>query len=542
MSDFKTAYPDTLDLDPHKRVRYSHGLVLGVDEFVQEELYLLERHRLHNRALHGYGTVCGLRLDTRGTGAEVELVVGPGVAVDAQGREVRVPEGQCARLGDWLLRHHDEVVALLGSPPAASPAQLALQLVLCYAECATDNVPVPSGPCQSLDRTMVPSRVADDFRLELRTDPGLPEQVEEHAVRDLVALLNAIPVVDAPGGIGEEELLDYVRGLLPTGSPPVVSPPVPAGHMHPADAAELLRAAFRVWVTDVRPALLGGGRNCAGGPPAEDCILLARVEFPVEDTEAGLRLAGTVHFDESERPYLLHTRLLQEYLRSCCAAGAGSGGGGGGGGAVMHLAGAETATGAKTFAAPVLLAGAGRVRRRIDLPAGAAVTTYTASTRLVTFRSVPAVRYSGSGGPNDYQGTAVFDLPLPDDVDPGEPMRVRLFWFFDVAPPSGSPPVPPAPSFDYRWELRNHYFAPGAHLPQTLAADPPALLGGTVPLAAEFNLLVTDFAALPTPPTSAGVVAALHVKVDRFDPPNARLFLVKAEVDYLANRLGRAPA
>lgn len=314
MTDFKPAYPDTVNLDPHKRVYYSHGLVLGVDEFLQEETYLLARDRTHNRGLHGYGTVCGLRVDTRDDGGQPEILVGPGMAVNPAGREVRVPEAQCARLDDWLLRHHDEVVALLGSPPGASPAQLGLNLVLCYAECPTDEVPVPSGPCQSLDRTMVPSRIADEFRLELLTDLGSPEQIEDGAVRDLVALLDAIPVSDTSGAMTEADMAELIRGLIPGGSPPVVSPPSPAGHMRPVDVPGLMRVAFRVWVTDVRPGLLGAQRNCAGGPPLEDCILLARVEFPVEDTDAGLRVGGAVSFDESERPYLLHSRLLQEYL------------------------------------------------------------------------------------------------------------------------------------------------------------------------------------------------------------------------------------
>ena len=47
--------PPSTGLDPDKRVKYSLGLVLGVDEFEQEQHYLLGRGRQHNRALHGYG-------------------------------------------------------------------------------------------------------------------------------------------------------------------------------------------------------------------------------------------------------------------------------------------------------------------------------------------------------------------------------------------------------------------------------------------------------------------------------------------------------
>ena len=45
MSDFVTDYPDSITLDPHKRPFYTHGLVLGVDEFRQQELYHLEKQQ-----------------------------------------------------------------------------------------------------------------------------------------------------------------------------------------------------------------------------------------------------------------------------------------------------------------------------------------------------------------------------------------------------------------------------------------------------------------------------------------------------------------
>ena len=63
MSCISTSCQQSLTLDPHKRVCYSQGLVLGVDEFVQEELYFLEQHRRHARGLHGY---CACRLLSRG--------------------------------------------------------------------------------------------------------------------------------------------------------------------------------------------------------------------------------------------------------------------------------------------------------------------------------------------------------------------------------------------------------------------------------------------------------------------------------------------
>ncbi|MGT2476686.1 hypothetical protein [Paraburkholderia terrae] len=43
-----------------RRLNYFFGQMLGVDDFRSEQNYFREKHKLHNRCLHGYGTVCGL--------------------------------------------------------------------------------------------------------------------------------------------------------------------------------------------------------------------------------------------------------------------------------------------------------------------------------------------------------------------------------------------------------------------------------------------------------------------------------------------------
>jgi hypothetical protein len=313
MSDFTTAY-DAINLDPYKRVHYAHGLVLGVEDFVQEELYLLTRDRLHNRALHGYGTVCGLRVEPRRSDTgETQVLVRAGIALDPQGREIRVPRDQCAGINSWLAAHGDD----LSGSPVVSP--VSLYLVLCYRECATDDVPVPGGACRSLEDSRVASRIADDFELSLTTDA--PAQIEEDAVRAFGDLLRTIVISDAPGSfLTRDELVELVRGLG-GGSPAFLSPGSPTLYrLHPEDAADFLEAAFRVWVTEVRPHLLPEGQSCASGPPADACVLLARLELDVVESGGTLRLADddswSLLIDETSRPYLLHTRLLQEWLRN----------------------------------------------------------------------------------------------------------------------------------------------------------------------------------------------------------------------------------
>jgi len=289
MSDPIAVGGDSAVLDPRKRVRYTTGLVLGVDELTQEQHYFLSQHRGHQRALHGYGTVRGLGVHLRDAGAGPEVVVEPGTAVVPSGATVRVATAQCARLDEWLARHREEVAA----------GGVTLFVVLAYRECATDPVPIPGGACRTQEESSAAARVAEDFDLSLRLTA--PAAAEEEAVRRFGTFLGRL-IVDPGGdgqGIDREVLLSLVRGLA------AEPPPSGAGDqllLPPAEAAALLRAVHRVWVTEVRPAESALGE-----------VLLARLDFEAAaDGKGSLAVAGPVTVDEDERPVLLPTRLLQE--------------------------------------------------------------------------------------------------------------------------------------------------------------------------------------------------------------------------------------
>ena len=336
MSDFQTTILEPGTLDPGKRVNYLTGLVLGVDELRQEQTYFIERDRLHQRALHGYGTVHGLRVtvppvvDVLGP----EVRVSPGMAVDPHGQHVCVGQVQCARVNAWLNTHRDEIVERIGGSP---PGALSIYLVLCYRECETDNVPLPGGPCRSQDDTMAASRLADGFELLFALDapapaspvedpwvtggsgyvlPTRPPHGEEAGVRAFGALLAQFEVSDGPGPfVTDDDVVALVRGLLPPGGDG--APPGP-WLLAADEAAHLLRTAFRIWITEVRPTLLGGGR-CGTAPPGDDCVLLAELRFEIVEDAAGLRvrtegLAEPIEVVEDARPLLYASRLLQELL------------------------------------------------------------------------------------------------------------------------------------------------------------------------------------------------------------------------------------
>jgi competence ComEA-like helix-hairpin-helix protein len=339
MSDFHMTLLEPTGLPADKRVRYLTGLVLGVDELRQEQTYFIERDRLHQRALHGYGTVNGLRVtvppavDVNGP----EVRVTPGLAVDPSGQHICVPDVQCARLDAWLETHRDDVLERVGD----LPAPMSLYVVLCYLECETDDVPMPGGPCRSGDDTRAASRIADSFRLQLTLDrpaeasppadpwlfdparPGLPERpphLEEAAVREFGQLLAGLEIAHSGGPyLDEDGLIELVRSLPPheDEDDAPASPPAGPFQLDPEEAPQLLRAAFRVWITEKRPLILGADR-CAAPPDGDDCVLLAELRFEVEEVGGLLRVTaaglGDVAVIEADRPLVYSTRLLQEML------------------------------------------------------------------------------------------------------------------------------------------------------------------------------------------------------------------------------------
>jgi hypothetical protein len=307
MSDFRTVALNQKALDPSKRVNYSMGLVLGVDEFEQEQYYILERDRLHNRSLHGYGTVCGLQV--RYQDGEVQVL--PGLAVDSRGQHICVPGMRCADLNTWLGNHENEIQDAFGSTPGALP----LYVTLCYRECKTNSVPVPGEPCRTQADSMVASRIQDDFELKLSLKA--PKQTQEELVDRFGDLLARIEIRDnASAYLTAAQMEALVLNLAdevsstPTGSFPGDT----TLFLRPEEARVLIELAFRTWVTRVRHAI-----SDAGCCPAVDdeCLLLARLDVEVQVDSQGIVVDGgdeAVGIDESERPHLLHTRLLQEWL------------------------------------------------------------------------------------------------------------------------------------------------------------------------------------------------------------------------------------
>jgi hypothetical protein len=333
--------PSAAAPDPTKHVSYQLGMVLGVDDLTQEFSYHAERLRWTTRDLLGYGTAWGLRVSTRDDGPPrgPEVVVSSGVAVSPRGQLIRVAPTQCASLNDWMAARTDDIVKR--SLPTGSPNvfDLPLYVVASYRECLTDPVPIAGEPCRSETDSTAPSRVTDDFLLQLSFDP--PPQQEEDAVREFVQWLRAHILVtnSATASLTVAQFLDAIRATAAAAAEPIASPPPgPApvlGETSPptllavpaSQLPDYLRAVLRLWVTELRPlwrpSWLGDKSGCAGGVLAAtdqgNQVLLAALTVPIVPPGLGasgftVTSAADVVISEDARPFLLQTRLLQELL------------------------------------------------------------------------------------------------------------------------------------------------------------------------------------------------------------------------------------
>lgn len=90
------------DCSSGSRNRYFTGKRLTPDVFRVEQQYLVERRRLINRAVHGWGVVYGYAVALADDGARSGLAVGAGLAFDRMGRELVQTAQTIVSLDDML--------------------------------------------------------------------------------------------------------------------------------------------------------------------------------------------------------------------------------------------------------------------------------------------------------------------------------------------------------------------------------------------------------------------------------------------------------
>lgn len=156
-----------------ERSRYFAGLLVTADDLTQDQIYVREKLRRHNRMLHGWGVVCGARV-RKGQG-DCEIVIEAGYILDPCGNEIVIPSdvtvdvckedlngnaaGPCGEVFDpWCSDVRMD----------RNPGQT-LYVAVCYDECQTRPVRVMAKACGCDATECEYSRIRDSFKIKVLT-------------------------------------------------------------------------------------------------------------------------------------------------------------------------------------------------------------------------------------------------------------------------------------------------------------------------------------------------------------------------------------
>src|SRR5262249_45118171 len=135
------------DIAQMARNNYFTGKLLVERDFTDEQRYFLGKLRRHDQRLHGWGVVCGLKVEPHPNPAcrDRFVVIKPGTAVDCCGREILVPHEEyfdfhAQFLSNWQKQHGPN------SQPDTEKSHR-IQICVSYRECPTEDVPALFDDC-----------------------------------------------------------------------------------------------------------------------------------------------------------------------------------------------------------------------------------------------------------------------------------------------------------------------------------------------------------------------------------------------------------
>lgn len=172
---------DCCDLVCFERPNYFSGHLLTADDLAAAQRYTIEKNKLRNRALHGSGVVCGLRLtchpECRGY-----ICIGEGYALDDCGHDIVVCAPARFDVPGALREKYCAPPASADPcvPPRKPPAdaecrdEQCYRVVICYRERQKNFVtPFSANGCSDGPRECEATRVSETCVIELLTDEEL---------------------------------------------------------------------------------------------------------------------------------------------------------------------------------------------------------------------------------------------------------------------------------------------------------------------------------------------------------------------------------
>src|SRR5579872_3140896 len=157
------------DVPQLARNHYFTGKLLVERDFSDEQRFFLGKERRHDRYLHGWGTVCGLKVVQHPTPAcqSQYVLVQPGVAIDCCGREIVVP---CVDTFDVRARVLAAWQAVHGTTSQPDTTPHRLQICIRYAECPAEQIPALFDGCGCDDTSCQPNRILERYQLDVILD------------------------------------------------------------------------------------------------------------------------------------------------------------------------------------------------------------------------------------------------------------------------------------------------------------------------------------------------------------------------------------
>ena len=174
-----------------ERTRFFPRQLVTPDDLTQDQIYFRDKHRRHNRMLHGWGVVCGARV--KGDKEKCQVVVEHGYILGPFGDEIVIPEDitfdVCKQDPDG------NVYSACGEPSdpwcrdvrAERRPNQVYYLAVRYDECRSRPVSVKAGECGCSEPGCEYSRIRDSFAIQLLSE--LPESYRDFRQPNLAMAL-----------------------------------------------------------------------------------------------------------------------------------------------------------------------------------------------------------------------------------------------------------------------------------------------------------------------------------------------------------------
>ncbi len=228
-----------------ERLKYFYGQMLGVSDLQSEQDYFREKLKLHNRCLHGYGVVCGLRVvplppdsdcpandpapgnvkaadpnkpASDPTKPQADPTKPPPICVEIEGGFALDCEGN-----EIIVRrriHLDLMRALSAADKKTALAQASsLYISICFCEEPADPVrPVIADACGVI-RDCTYGKIRDGYKLKVSLDPPAADHRCETCCEpciDCCILLARIDGFEPGKAIDPAQVHNEVRRLIST--------------------------------------------------------------------------------------------------------------------------------------------------------------------------------------------------------------------------------------------------------------------------------------------------------------------------------------